>query len=76
MTTQLLLKFDAFDQAAFDADAEARGQAGLTLLQLWSEGAARWALFSVNDREKAQGWLSKETGLGHPPSAAHLLETA
>ncbi|MBN7786818.1 hypothetical protein JYP51_17960 [Ponticoccus gilvus] len=76
MTTQLLLKYDSFDQSAFDADAEARGQAGLTLLQLWTEGAARWALFTVNDKGKAQNWLSKETALTHPPSAAHLLETA
>lgn len=77
MTTQLLLKFDIFDQSAFDADAEARGQAGLTLLQLWTEGAqTKWALFQVSDRVRAVAWLDKETGLGHPPSSAHMLETA
>lgn len=75
MTTQLLLKYDHFDQSAFDADAEARGQAGLTVLQLWSEGTARWALFQVNDGAKARAWLDKESGLGHPPSASHMLET-
>ena len=76
MPRQLLLRFDSFDRPAFDADAEARGQAGLTLLQLWKEaGGAHWALFSVTDPDRARGWLDKETGLGHPPSAAHMLET-
>jgi hypothetical protein len=76
MTTQLLLRYERFDQTAFDADAEARGQAGLTLLQLWREDAqTRWALFTVNDAAKARGWLEKEAGLGHPPAAAHMLET-
>lgn len=76
MTHQLLLRFDSFDPSAFDADAEARGQAGLTLLQMWREGTgAHWALFSVNDTDKAKSWLAKETGLGHPPSASHMLET-
>ncbi|GAA4217879.1 hypothetical protein J4E08_14985 [Sagittula sp. NFXS13] len=75
MTTQLLLKYDHFDQSAFDADAEARGQAGLTLLQMWKEGSARWALFTVNDGQKARDWLSKESALSHPPAASHMLET-
>lgn len=76
MTTQLLLRYDNFDQTAFDADTEARGMAGLTLLQLWREGEGRrWALFTVNDRAKARDWLDKEAALSHPPAASHLLET-
>ncbi|WP_425071914.1 hypothetical protein [Sagittula sp. S175] len=77
MSTQLLMKYDQFDQSAFDTDAEARGQAGLTVLQLWSEGAqTRWVLLQVSDKARAQAWLDKERGLGHPPAAAHMLETA
>lgn len=77
MSTQLLIRYDNFDRAAFDTDAEARGQAGLTLLQLWRENATSyWALFSVNDGKKAKAWLDKERGLGHGPATAHMLETA
>ena len=77
MTSQLLLRYDAFDRSAFDAAAEARDQAGLSLLQLWREGGAGyWALLSVNDADRARAWLDTESGLGRGPSASHLLETA
>ena len=77
MSQQLLLRYDSFDAGRFDAEAETRAQAGLTLLQLWTEGsAAHWALFTVNDAEKAQNWLSQEASLGHGPSASHMLSTA
>ncbi len=77
MSHQLLLRFDSFDRSRFDAEAETRANAGLTLLQLWLEGStAHWALFTVNDAEKAQAWLAQETSLGHGPSASHMLSTA
>ena len=76
MSLQLLTRYTAFDKAAFDADAENRGQAGLSLLQLWRGEGAHWALFSVNDRGKAQDWLSRAGSMGHGPDESHLLETA
>ena len=77
MTTQLLLRYDSFDRAAYDADAEDRGGAGLTQLQLWrEESGAHWALFSVTDTDRARAWVKKETGPGHGPAEFHLLETA
>lgn len=77
MTHQLLLRYDNFDQAAHEAGAEDRGQAGLTQLQLWREGkGAHWLLFGVTDADRARTWLDKQAGLGRGPDAHHLLETA
>ncbi|MHA6326224.1 hypothetical protein [Roseivivax sp. CAU 1753] len=77
MSHQLLVRYATFDRADFDDDAENRGNAGLSLLQLWrSEGGAHWALFQVNDVDKARGWLDKSGALGHGPSESHFLETA
>jgi hypothetical protein len=76
MTTQLLLRYDSFDQKTHDARAEDRTNAGLTQLQMWREGTgAHWVLLDVNDSERAKAWVEKESGLGHGPSAHHLLET-
>lgn len=76
MSLQLLAHYKAFDQAEFDAHAESRGQAGLTLLQLWkAEDGSLWALFTVNDRGKAAGWLEREGALDHGPSTHHFLRT-
>tara|TARA_B100000949_G_scaffold102773_1_gene91448 strand:+ start:319 stop:555 length:237 start_codon:yes stop_codon:yes gene_type:complete len=78
MATQLLLHFPGFDEAQFDSDAENRANAGLTLLQRWTEesGSGHWLLFSVNDLPKAKGWLEKTSALGHGPAASHVLRTA
>jgi len=77
MTIQLLLRYDSFDRAAHDADAEDRANAGLTQLQIWREDTgAHWALFEVADADRAKAWVKKETGLGHGPAEYHLLETA
>ncbi len=75
---QLLTRYPSFDAGHFDADAENRANAGLTLLQRWTEheGAATWVLFEVNDQAKAQGWLNKASSLGHAPADAHFLRTA
>ena len=46
-------------RAAFDADAEDRGQNGLSLLQLWREGeGSAWALYQVSDAGAARGYLT------------------
>lgn len=46
----------------FDAHAETRSNAGLTLLQLWrdADGGGVTALFEANDRARAQKWLDAE----------------
>jgi hypothetical protein len=68
--------YDAW-KADFDANAEARMQAGLTLLQLWREagGAGVTALFEANDRKRAQAWVERESATG-PALDARFLETA
>lgn len=77
MSLQLLAHYPDFDQSEFDAHAEARGLAGLTLLQRWkAEDGTHWALFSVNDRGKAAKWLEREGALGHGPKTHHFLATA
>ncbi len=75
----LLARFDTRDYTAWKADfdkaAENRSQAGLTLLQLWRDAdtpSATVALFEVNDRDKAQAWLDKETGFGQAVTADFL----
>jgi len=79
---QLLCRFDTPDypswKADFDADTENRSLAGLTLMQLWRDidtPSATVALFNVNDRARAQGWLDKESGFGQVITA-EFLKTA
>lgn len=76
---QLLARFDTTDyetwKTDFDADAENRSLAGLTLLQLWRDvdtPSATVALFKVSDRDKAQAWLDKEAGFGQAITADFL----
>ncbi len=76
MSNQLLARYAGFDRAAFDGDAENRSTAGVSLLQLWRGDGSHWALFDVNDRDKARAWLDKSAALGHGPSESHFLETA
>ena len=78
MSLQLLTRYASFDADAFDGDAEARGQAGLTLLQRWTavEGGGTWVLFQVNDQAKAAKWLGEAKSLGDGPADAHFLRTA
>lgn len=77
LLTQIDTKgFDAW-KSDFDDAAEIRMQAGLTLLQMW-RGADLphqvTCLFEVNDRDKAQDWLARETGFGQAVTA-HFLRT-
>lgn len=61
----------------FDAHAETRRAAGLTLLQLWRDvdGSGVTALFEVNDRKKAQDWLDAEDQTDGPVTG-RFMETA
>ncbi len=84
MTLQLLCRFEAADadswQSAYDDDWEERSSAGLSQLQLWrgaDDGSAIWALYTVNDRGKAQSWLDKTAKLsGATLAEAHFVKTS
>lgn len=73
---------DAIFRAAFDADAEDRGQNGLSLLQLWRENATSiWALFSVSDAIAARTYLDGGAAVFHSQAGVsatsyHFVETA
>ncbi|MBU2958526.1 hypothetical protein Q4511_06095 [Paracoccus sp. 1_MG-2023] len=83
---QLIVRYSIQDytgfRTAFDADTEDRGNAGLSLLQLWTEDAGHaWALFEVNDAKAARDWLSGAAAVfasqaGVTATDAHFLETA
>lgn len=65
LLTQTTTTDFALWKSAFDADAEQRMTAGLTLLQMWRDAdndAQVLCLFKVNDRDRAQNWLDLETG--------------
>ncbi|MBM9594802.1 hypothetical protein [Roseitranquillus sediminis] len=66
-------------RAEFDGEAETRGNAGLTLLQLWREADApdtMLALFEVNDRERAAAYLGTDASLSGTLGSCTFLETA
>lgn len=66
LTQTTVADFASF-KSAFDAEAEKRMNAGLTLLQMWrdaDDAGAVLCLFDVNDRAKAQAWLTAETQTG------------
>ena len=78
LLTQTTSRDFASFKSAFDAEAEKRMTAGLTLLQMWhdaDDANAVLCLFNVNDRAKAQAWLDAETGTGTPVSG-RFLKTA
>ncbi len=71
-------------KTAFDADAEARRNAGLTVLQVWKDASSdthAFVLLEVNNREKAQGWVDRSNALASDDggtvnsSSAYFLET-
>ncbi|OWU85404.1 hypothetical protein ATO6_00105 [Oceanicola sp. 22II-s10i] len=88
MSLQLLCRLDTTDPAALRAalsdDAEDQRNAGLSLLQLWTEDGANtlWCLFEANDRAKAEAWLQRAAADTHgrragvTGSQAHFLRTA
>lgn len=72
-------------QTAFAADAEARRDAGLTVLQIWQDAdsvTGAFVLLEVNDRKRAKDWITRSDALhsddaGTVTSASHhFLKTA
>ena len=58
MSNQIIARYDIADyaqfRAEFDADAEDRGNASLSVLQIWREGTGRvWVLYQVADGKRA-----------------------
>ncbi|MCF3974086.1 hypothetical protein [Paracoccus salsus] len=69
-------------KSAFDADAEDRGNNGLSLLQLWREDdRSAWALFNVGNPTAARNYLDGAAGVfnaqgGVTATSFHFVETA
>ncbi|WP_294927364.1 hypothetical protein [uncultured Paracoccus sp.] len=84
--TQMIARYTIADYArfkpAFDADAEDRGNNGLSLLQLWREDDSHvWALFQVSDAKAARAYLDGAAGAfnslaGVTGTGFHFVETA
>lgn len=83
---QMLVHYTIADyakfKAAFDGDAEDRGNNSLSLLQLWRESdTSAWALYQVADAKQARAYLDGAAGVfnslaGVSGTQAHALETA
>ncbi|MEM6305993.1 MAG: hypothetical protein AAF744_14845 [Pseudomonadota bacterium] len=86
---QLIIHYSVTDytawKEAFDADHEARTQAGLSLLQVWRHADSAqhaFALMEVNDRARAESWITRSNALstddaGTVTEASHFfIETA
>ncbi len=72
-------------KTAFDADAEARRNAGLTVLQIWRDADSdthAFILMKVNDQQRAKGWVDRSNALNSDDngtvtsSSAYFIETA
>jgi hypothetical protein len=69
-------------KAAFEGDAEDRGNNGLSLLQLWRENdGSAWALFTVTNATAAKAYLDGAAGVfnsqaGVTATSFHFVETA
>jgi hypothetical protein len=78
---QLILVMPAPDyaawKAAFDRQAEAIADAGLTTLQIWraTDAPNVLVLFEVHNRKNAEGWLSTQRAFGAGGTAT-FVETA
>ena len=62
MTNQIIARYDIADygqfRTEFDADAEDRGNASLSVLQIWREGENRvWVLYQIADGKRAMAYL-------------------
>ncbi|MFD2740371.1 hypothetical protein ACFSUD_12360 [Sulfitobacter aestuarii] len=76
--------FDAW-KTAFDDDADARREAGLTVLQIWRDAdsdSRAFVLLGLTDRPRAQAWLDRSEALRSDDAGtvtattAHFLATA
>ena len=80
---QMICHFDVTDFAAwkeaFDADAEARRTAGLSVLQIWKHAdssSKASVLLDVNDRKKADDWLKRSDALSSDDKGTVINATA
>ena len=86
MTNQLIARYDIADYAQFrtefDRDAEDRGNASLSVLQIWREGNARvWVLYQIADGKRALAYLDGagqvfNSRAGVTAAEFHVVETA
>lgn len=86
MTDQIIARYDFADdatfRAAFDADAEDRGHASLSVLQVWREGVGTaWVLYQVADPARARAYLDGAQQVfasagGVTGSEFHMVKTA
>ncbi|WP_206615113.1 hypothetical protein [Mesobaculum littorinae] len=86
---QLLARFETRNAAtwrqSFDAAAESRGAAGLTVLQIWQEAdspGTAWVLFEVSDPARARSYIDTGQAALHDTEAGvtsaqwHFVKTA
>ena len=65
-------------KTAFDADVEARRNAGLTTLQIWQDADSdthAFVLQELNDRARAQAWIDRSTALSSDDKGTVTRET-
>ena len=86
-TNQLIARYDIADypqfRTEFDADAEDRGHASLSVLQIWREGETRvWVLYAIADGKRALDYLQGAGGevfasrAGVQAAEYHAVQTA
>ncbi|SDG49357.1 hypothetical protein [Sulfitobacter delicatus] len=80
---QMICHFDVTDFAiwkqAFDDDAEARRDAGLSVLQIWQHADSSTkasVLLDVNDRKRADDWLTRSNALSSDDKGTVTSSTA
>lgn len=86
MTNQLIARYDIADyaqfRAEFDRDAEDRGNASLSVLQIWREGENRaWVLYQIADGKRALAYLNGvaqvfNSRAGVTNAEFHVVQTA
>ena len=86
MTNQIIARYDIADYAQFrtefDNDAENRGNASLSVLQIWREGQTRvWVLYQIADGKRAMDYLDGagkvfDSQAGVSSAEFHVVQTA
>jgi hypothetical protein len=65
-------------KAAFDADVEARRNAGLTTLQIWQDADSEihaFVLQSLTDRARTESWIERSVALASDDAKTVSRET-